>query len=264
MRQASISNFGYGGSNAHVVVQDAFYYLSERKLQGIHETVEHPRIPDSKHQVNGDGAGSDSYGQNINGEYVNVNSMNGNHLNFDVANDAHAKKELPNSSMNNAAAVNSNRAPSTRSKLLLFSATDEQGPVRQAEALQEHFADKVSSGTSYNYLDDTAYTLSEKRSLLPWRAFIVVSSIDDVACGLSRRLSRAVRPSRSPEISFIFTGQGAQWVGMGRELLAYPVFRQSLETADTYLSKIDSNWSLLCKSSTCALNDYRLRRLTRI
>ena len=52
--------------------------------------------------------------------------------------------------------------------------------------------------------------------------------------------------SRSmPVLSFVFTGQGAQWSGMGRELLGHHVFRASLEQASRYLQGLGCKWSLI-------------------
>ncbi|CAL3970577.1 unnamed protein product, partial [Diplocarpon coronariae] len=49
-----------------------------------------------------------------------------------------------------------------------------------------------------------------------------------------------------PRIGFIFTGQGAQWYAMGRELFdAYPIFAATMERIDRYLTKLGANFSLL-------------------
>jgi acyl transferase domain-containing protein len=54
------------------------------------------------------------------------------------------------------------------------------------------------------------------------------------------------RETESPRIGYVFTGQGAQWHAMGRELLEqYPVFAATLNAADAYLFKLGAPFSLL-------------------
>ncbi|HBL27314.1 MAG TPA: polyketide synthase, partial [Acidobacteria bacterium] len=56
-----------------------------------------------------------------------------------------------------------------------------------------------------------------------------------------------VRPpaGRRPKVVFVFPGQGSQWVGMGRRLLAgEPVFRRALEACDGAIRR-SASWSLL-------------------
>ena len=59
------------------------------------------------------------------------------------------------------------------------------------------------------------------------------------------KTSGLLRSRSAPVISFVFTGQGAQWAGMGRELLGYPVFRTSLEQATKYMQGLGCTWSLI-------------------
>lgn len=58
-------------------------------------------------------------------------------------------------------------------------------------------------------------------------------------------ISKPVRVRKPLALGFVFTGQGAQWHAMGRELLVYPVFRESIEAADEYMKILGSPWSLL-------------------
>lgn len=93
---------------------------------------------------------------------------------------------------------------------------------------------------------DVAYTLGQRRSLLQWRVAIpALRSFDLIEAINGQRLSpgKEVDPLR---IGFIFTGQGAQWYGMGRELYQqYPVFANAIDYADVCLGSLGATWSLL-------------------
>lgn len=55
LRRASINSFGFGGANAHIVLDDAYNYLLLRKLQGRHITVTNPLAAGSRDMfTNGD------------------------------------------------------------------------------------------------------------------------------------------------------------------------------------------------------------------
>jgi len=93
-------------------------------------------------------------------------------------------------------------------------------------------------------LYDLSYTLANKRSRLTWRAAIVASSAKELEDTLSKG-QQATRAATEPGLGFVFTGQGAQWAQMGRGLMHYPPYRQSLESADVYLRKIGCEWSVI-------------------
>ncbi|KAL3488130.1 hypothetical protein BJX62DRAFT_253516 [Aspergillus germanicus] len=40
LRRACVNSFGFGGSNAVVILDDALHYLQDRKMQGLHRTVD--------------------------------------------------------------------------------------------------------------------------------------------------------------------------------------------------------------------------------
>jgi acyl transferase domain-containing protein len=51
-------------------------------------------------------------------------------------------------------------------------------------------------------------------------------------------------PKSPPRLASVFTGQGAQWGGMGMELMAYPTFCASVVAADNYLkTELGCPWS---------------------
>jgi len=102
---------------------------------------------------------------------------------------------------------------------------------------------------------DLAYTLAQHRSRLRWKAAVVASSVPELIHALQEHQhSQIVRSSQPPRVGFVFTGQGANWHAMGRELIdAYPVFRRSLRMAEKHLKNLGAEWSLMGTYTFCSL-----------
>ncbi|MEU3491865.1 acyltransferase domain-containing protein, partial [Streptomyces massasporeus] len=72
------------------------------------------------------------------------------------------------------------------------------------------------------------FSLATTRTALEHRAVVVGSSREDLLAGLAGATSRG--PAAAGRLGLLFTGQGAQRVGMGRELYAaYPVFAEAFD-----------------------------------
>ena len=76
-------------------------------------------------------------------------------------------------------------------------------------------------------VSNLAYTLGERRTHMSWRVGLCGSLGKDLIAELSGNIS----PSHCPEpptLGFAFTGQGAQWHAMGRELMStYAAYGQA-------------------------------------
>ena len=103
-------------------------------------------------------------------------------------------------------------------------------------------------------LHDLCYTAACRRTHHAERLAVTGASLGELAESLSGYLDLAAPgEGAAPEhkldadakVVFVFPGQGAQWLGMGRELLAHnPVFRAAMEECETALQKW-TDWSLL-------------------
>lgn len=96
-------------------------------------------------------------------------------------------------------------------------------------------------------LRNLAYTLGHRRSHLSWRVGLVASSAAELVEVVSSSDTKPIRASQNaPRIAFVYTGQGAQWHAMGRELMqAYPVFAKTMEDADNCLKNLGAEFSLI-------------------
>lgn len=131
-------------------------------------------------------------------------------------------------------------------RLFVLSASDESS----AKAIMENltiFLEQHPEVFQKHLLRNLAYTLCRRRSHLSWRIGAVASSASDLAETLSSSETKPVRASQHPlKIAFIYTGQGAQWHAMGRELInSYPVFSRTIHTADLCLKDLGADFSLL-------------------
>ncbi len=139
-------------------------------------------------------------------------------------------------------AVRSDTIPNGRiiegSKLLVWSAVDQHG----AESLREAYCDYINENKAE--LGNLAYALSERRNHFSWRGFGIVSPNADGSFA-DVETTQPLKASANARIAFIFTGQGAQYVGMGRELHSYSEFRDSLNRSEQCLRSLGCQWSLL-------------------
>lgn len=128
-------------------------------------------------------------------------------------------------------------------------AADEAALARRAEQLAA-LCDRVEFA-------DLGHTLGCRRASLTTRAIVWAHDSDDLRRELEALARDAAAPGRAPVASeggprrllFIYTGMGAQSVGMGSGLLARePVFRRAIEEVDRLFEPL-AGWSLLAALS---------------
>jgi acyl transferase domain-containing protein/NADPH:quinone reductase-like Zn-dependent oxidoreductase len=202
IRRASINNFGYGGTNAHIIMENAARWAPAES---------------------------------------NINQTNGNHP---LANGV-----SPEIVIDQTNGQTDNQSNSDGFKVLVLSARDEQACQTMASNLGDFLEQETTTHKDpARLLDSIAYTLGERRTRFPWVAAHVVPN--SVASVIETLRSPKFKPSRTstavPRIGMVFTGQGAQWFAMGRELAhAYPVYQESLQEAEDYLKEFGAKWKLL-------------------
>ncbi|KAF2964211.1 hypothetical protein GQX73_g9381 [Xylaria multiplex] len=189
-RRASINSFGFGGANAHAILESPEYLVQKSLLR-------------------------------YKSSYIKSDSIDDDFFSFEDG---------------------TSTAKQSRPKLLVLSANDEvalKASIRRLSSHLLHPAVEVS-------LDDLAYTLSERRSRLYYRAYSIQKNtqLSIASFTTGKTFNRPVN------IGLIFTGQGAQWPRMGRDLVRmFPIAREMVEALDQVLISLPQppTWSLMSK-----------------
>jgi acyl transferase domain-containing protein/acyl carrier protein len=131
-------------------------------------------------------------------------------------------------------------APERPRHLLALSARSEAALDLQAARLARRLDETPDAA-----LADVCFTLATGRARLPHRLAMPVTSAaqarEALAAAAAGRPGADIRRGRAraarPKVAFLFTGQGSQYAGMGRELFeTCPPFRQALEQCEKILT----------------------------
>ncbi|PLB47412.1 putative polyketide synthase [Aspergillus steynii IBT 23096] len=116
--------------------------------------------------------------------------------------------------------------------LLPFSANKPAGLESRVRHLRQLNLSAIS-------LPDLAYTLGERRSHLSHRGYIIARrDALEQDLTLENLVAPVIEGGHAGPFAFAFTGQGAQWQGMARELLQFPVFADSIRRLDGDLKRL--------------------------
>ncbi|RDW76877.1 putative Polyketide synthase (JCVI) [Aspergillus mulundensis] len=115
-------------------------------------------------------------------------------------------------------------------RLLVVSANSEKSLARRIADIEIYVKENP------NNLADLAFTLGERREHLAQRAFLLETEARESG---SFHVGTADCKA-TPEVTFVFTGQGAQWPAMGKALIeTFEGFRRSIEQLDRALEHLD-------------------------
>ncbi|KAI9164127.1 putative polyketide synthase [Paramyrothecium foliicola] len=164
VRRASVSSFGYGGTNGHVIVE---------AVESLYPWYQHAKPKDEAFY------------------------------------DRSTKKPF----------------------LLCFSAHDDATLGRNVQA--------IANVAHKYFLTDLSHTLNLHRSMFSHRAFTIAREGQEAEYFDVPTLQKGV-VSAKKGVCFLFTGQGAQWAGMGRTALKeFPLVLETLQRLDIILQRLE-------------------------
>ncbi|KAF2829294.1 polyketide synthase PksD [Ophiobolus disseminans] len=283
LRRISVNSFGFGGSNGHIILDDAYHTLRSMGLEGFHNTLvpsspSKPQTNGSKHHMGYDNDNDDkrlatgtdpvptSSPEPVGAIYNKISTSKGYNYADPQTHSLGCVAQLPRGSsgkptIDNPTSPRSDSVMSTQHASLSTSADSSTlgfpsprgvqllvWSARDEAALRRTIHQYTeyfgkSISNSEEQLDRLAYTLANRRDFMTWRAFAVVDANESPKT-ISASTATSIRSSRETGIAFIFTGQGAQYAKMGLELLRYPVFNSTLSRTNQVFRTLGAEWSI--------------------
>ncbi|KAK2057820.1 beta-ketoacyl synthase domain-containing protein [Colletotrichum caudatum] len=241
-RRVSVNSFGYGGTNAHVILEAPSTHDEPK------ETPEDMPTSTTANGVNGSQKGTNGTNGHVDVQEAAAPDLENSKINGSAtANGSNGSQETNGANGTNGIHGIQEDTPNVQNshvynpELFVLSARSEASLKTMVSNLKGWVS---SHGDPYS-LSDLAYTLSTRRSELHFRFSAAASSHDELVALLDQkpRTTRAVTGFRSV---FLFTGQGAQWHAMGLELTRdHPVFRESMLRSERILKQLGAEWSLV-------------------
>ena len=207
-----------------MVIDDAYHYMAQHGLHGNHCTAEVPPSRETSGIINPDAS--------VNGELVNGTPLTNG--------DSHAETNGYTNGVDSHHRLH-------RPRILPFSAMNEASCKNLTAAYTEYYQDptflkKLSHDASY--LDHLSYTLTDRRTHLPCRSYAILQEASELSA-LGTLVTKVTRSTSKLGLCFVFTGQGAQYAGMGKELLEYPAFKKIVVRAESILQGLGCQWSVI-------------------
>ncbi|WP_024806379.1 type I polyketide synthase [Nocardia sp. BMG51109] len=128
-----------------------------------------------------------------------------------------------------------------------------QSPEALRELARRYVDVLTDTGEDAPDWSSLTYSAAVRSTHLDERLTVVAKSKDEAAEQLSAYLNGAARtgtavgrrPGRTPRIGFVFSGQGSQWQGMGKQLFTRePAFRAALTACDREIRR-NTGWSVI-------------------
>ncbi|EFX02355.1 polyketide synthase [Grosmannia clavigera kw1407] len=284
--RASVNGFGYGGTNAHVILENAADYIHTCSMAASMSGFRHG------HSLSLDSSFSTATSASVARSHSAASSTSSPPTS-PIAESAMTKEPLPveaGATVEQSAAAKLIQTAKTTSEveaetkaenggalpllpehlarlnrstpkesfskaaklrvphLFVLTAADEASGKTQAAQLATYM-EEADKPEELQLLEDLAFTLATRRSGLAWKAAVAAASGAELREALSGLRFQQTVPSSSKKMraGWVFTGQGAQWWAMGRELArTSTAFRVSLDRSAAVLtsSALQADWSL--------------------